>query len=300
MIQRLKITFFVAFLLLDLVLVGLLVQHLRANSVDASDEPASSLSTSATPEAKVTGAVGLVIDGKSGVIARSMRGSCSGTGQPKLELSVDDGKTFEEIALPLLEEPDPTQPASAIKAVRMILDVTVRSADRMVVVAGDDKCDPRAYETDDGGETWKKKDEVSSWYVDAAGDGVVSTSGTTEPGCDVIALTRFSAASANVMCSGGRIRSSNDGGTTWVPQGIFEEVVQAATFVDQSQAYAVASRDNCARSFSSTDAGITWESGGCVGLYRVTALANDGSTLVATDGGDLRRSTDGGEKWKKP
>jgi hypothetical protein len=299
MSQRVKLALFVAFVVADLVLLGLLVQHQRATTRNVPDEPSPTATPSSTPEVKVTVDVGLAANGSFDTIARIMRGSCTGTGQPKLETSVDNGKTFEELALPLLEQPNPTEPTSAAKPVRTVLAVTVRSTEKLAIVAGDDKCDPHAYRTNDGGETWKRQDEISGWYVDAAGDGVVSPRGPSEPGCEIRALSSFSATSANVICAGGRVRNTFDGGVTWTPFGVLREL-HTATFTDPRQGYAIATGDTCVRSFTSADAGITWKPGGCVGLARVGAMIGDGSTMIVTDGVDVRVTTNGGEEWTKP
>lgn len=299
------VTALVAFLVIDAVLVVVLFQRTGDARVEVGADQPVAASTPAVPDAtdaatsdpEAAGPTSLeAID--DGLLARISRGRCAAESRPLVEISADQGATFDEIALPLLDETDST-------TIRSVLQLRASSVTNMTMVASDEQCEERQFSTTDGGASWTESDSLTppssarGWYVDASGTGVVSPVVGSEPGCDVVALGAVSDRNAKVACADGSIRGTDDNGTEWVLLGTLDGV-GAMNFTALSDGYAIAPSEDCeAAAFSTASTGLEWQAVGCV--------ADEGTVqgLVGTDGqlfalvdGDVLLSTDQGQTWE--
>ena len=304
MIAKLKIAALVLFAIADVALLVVLFQHTRdVRFHDPSQTTSTAGTATSTPSpvsAKPTGSRSLLM-APNGSLVRITRGSCTANGRPFLEYSSNLGKSFKEIGLPLLKNADATDPNSRAVTVKTILQVHIKSKSEFDVVASDEKCKAHGYSTTDSGNTWSKAKSITQWYINAAGDEVVSPTNTSQPGCDVVSLSPFSDRNAKVACDNGSIRGTDDDGHTWVVLGKLDGVV-SATFLDLRRGFAVGSSSDCkARAYVTIDAGLTWTPAGCVGKDAAQSLAGTSPeriTVLTSSG--MRVSTDNAVTWKAP
>lgn len=304
----LKVAGVIAFLAVDVVLIGVLFRHTNAGNAqtttDAGDSVSSSKGVAGTsPTTEPTKAAGEVtlVAAASGNLIKVTRGTCTSNGRPMLELSNDGGKLFKEVALPLLAKSDDTTPGSQAPTVSTILQIDAKSTTEYAAVATDDNCVAHGYVTDDGGASWRKIRSIKVWYLSATGDEVVSPEGASEPGCEVVSLSPFSDRNAKVACADGSIRGTDDNGKNWVTLGRLKGLT-AATFVDLRNGFAVAADDGCmARAYSTTNLGLDWKPAGCIDDKKsVSSIAGSAGKLEALVGTEISSSADGGATWKKP
>ncbi|MGJ9421477.1 hypothetical protein [Aeromicrobium sp. CF3.5] len=292
----------VVFLVIDAVLLVVLFQQMGDARVSQNgDQPvsASTPTASDTPDPEAAGPAALEqID--DGLLARISRGRCTGQSAPLLEVSADQGATFNEVALPLLDDTENL-------AIRSVLQVRASSATDLTLVGSNQQCEERQFSTDDGGASWTESDSLSppstarGWYVDASGTGVVSPTGGSDLGCDVVALGAVSDRNAKVACADGTIRGTDSNGDEWVLLGTLDGV-SAMTFTALSDGYAIAPSDDCeAAAFVTASTGLEWESVGCVADQgSVQGLVGTEGRLSALIDGDVLVSTDQGQTWDSP
>lgn len=295
---------FVIFLAIDVALFVAVRKHVEHDPVvsDAgtSAPQAPSTSPSSDVTASPTGRASLALS-SSGILAKVWRGQCVKDGRPRLEISSDLGKTFEEIALPLLDDVEATAgPGERADMVRTILMVQVESPDEITIVASNKECKAQRFDTTDHGESWTEADPGDVWYVDAAGTGVVSPEGASEPGCDVVALSPLSDRNAKVACSDGTILGTDDNGDEWVTLGELGDI-GGLTIPTLRDGFAVAPDDDCeSRAFVTTDAGGEWEPAGCIAKNgEGTSLVGGPRSLLALVGDEVHLSTDAGKSWSR-
>lgn len=299
MTQRWKLIAFVAFLLVDVLLVAYVFRQQSSEQSSGTATPATNDTDLAAPTSPPTGEMRAIAKGGNAVV-RWRIGSCDGKGRPLLEISVDGGKTFDERAVPVLDDADAADSASRAQPVRTLLAVDVESADKLRVVAGDAECKPVLYTTENGGNSWNRQVSLDAWYVDAARETAVSPNGSSKTGCEISSLSSFSDTEATMMCSGGLTLSTIDGGAVWTQTGTLNREVLAAMFVSRRTGFAIAKDSECARTFATEDGGASWLPAGCVDDIEVAALAGTASWLVAMDATTVRVSTDQGETWIDP
>lgn len=285
------------FLAVDAVLLVVLLQRTSDARVEAGGgQPiTTSTPTASDPEAAGPTALEQIDDG---LLARISRGRCADGAQPLLEISTDQGATFKELALPLLDSTDNT-------TVRSVLQVRAVSATELTLVGSDERCAERQFSTDDGGASWTESesltppDSARGWYVDASRTGVVSPTGASDPGCDVVALGAVSDRNAKVACADGSIRGTDDNGDEWVLLGMLDGV-DAMTFTAVSDGYAIAAREGCdAAVFATASTGLEWSAVGCVAdVGTVQGLVGTAAQLFAMVDGEVLASTDQGQTWQ--
>ena len=306
---RIAVVGFVLFLVADGLLFYAVRQHLDAAvgapPGDTAGTPSGTPSGAASsPGPESAGVQGLELS-TSGLLARVSRGRCTADSRPLIEISADQGATFDEIALPLLEAVDDTSLGGRTATVRTVLKVRAASVDQIAIIGSDEKCRARQFVTDDGGSSWRQSevknlpDSEEGWYVDAAGTGVVAPARATEPGCDVLALAPVSDRNAKVTCTDGSILGTDDSGDEWVRLGDLDQVA-GLTFATLRDGYAAAPGDDCeARAYETSDAGGRWEPLGCIAKdERASALVGSTGRLYGLVDGVVQISTDGGQKWE--
>ena len=298
--KSLQIAAIVLFVVVDLIAAAFAIRHV--NQQPASQGPALSVptatpsaivSTSADPKTEVP--TGLVVTGN--VMARFVRGSCDGPSTPSLELSIDQGANFKEIALPLAAKADANGDRSA--AVTSIRAVTLTTPTELSIVGTDAKCKNFSYATEDGGQDWKRTDAGGEWYVDGA--NVLTPRGPAVADCEVLSVWPISDRNARVGCKDGQIRGTDDAGDTWVGLGALDglSVVSFSTIRD---GFSIAKAEGCAsRVYATGTAGGNWDPLGCISDTK-TAVAIGGTAVLlgALVDGDVYVSTDQGESWDKP
>lgn len=290
----------VVFLAIDVVLLVLLLQKTSDARVETGIDESVATSTPAAPKSSDPEAAGPTaleaID--DGLLARISRGRCSAESSPLVEVSADQGATFDEVALPLLDEADNT-------TIRSVLQLRASSATNMTLVGSDEQCEERQFSTTDGGASWSESDSLTppssarGWYVDASGTGVVSPAGGSDPGCDVVALGAVSERNAKVACADGSIRGTDNNGDEWVLLGTLDGV-SALTFTALSDGYAIAPSDDCeAAAFTTASTGLQWRAVGCVSDEGVVeGLVGTEGQLFALVDGDVLVSIDQGQSWE--
>jgi len=302
--RNIAIVGLVLFLIADIALFVVLRQHLRDDRAVAAAEAAAepigpTPSTIATGGGTVAnGAVGLTFS-SSGLLAKVTRGQCTAYGRPKIELSVDEGKTFNEIALPLLKPVDNAIPGIKVVTVRTILQVRVDSPKKIQVIGSDKDCVSHRYDTADGGKSWRRSSKIKTWYVDASGTGVVSPAGASEPGCTVVALVPLSDRNAKVLCTTGLVRGTDDNGGSWVTLGSLGGVT-AGTFTGLREGLAATQDGTClSRAYRTADAGGTWEPRGCISHKNATSsIVGTKARMYGLVGSKVRVSTNAGKSWR--
>lgn len=296
MAHRLKIAGIVVFLLVDLLLVMYMINQTRDDRYGGAGADLEGLSTSGTPEeVEPTGAVSLIQG--DGPLIRVTAGSCTSPGRPLLETSTDQGKSFEEVAVPVLGDQDEVSPPT----VRTILTATSTSPDELTVVAGAEDCKPGQYSTTDGGLNWEKADKVELRYVNISRDEVETPDGARDPGCEVASLTLLGDGVGRVACVGGTIRATADGGQTWAVVGTLEGV-RAAVFSAPKFGFAVAPSGDCkSAALETIDGGLSWQEQGCIDKKaEFKTLTGGPGRLTTGDAEKVLTSSDRGATWAAP
>ncbi|MDR7085939.1 hypothetical protein J2X11_000778 [Aeromicrobium panaciterrae] len=296
--RRVAIAGLSALVIANIALFVVLQRNLLAAPVARGDLPTPSSSSSAPPT-EANGAVTLV-QSQRGYLARVTRGQCTADGRPRIDLSLDGGEKFSEVALPLLGSSEGSNPGDAPQTVRTILSFQADSPTEFTVVASDDECTSRGFKTDDGGRSWQRSKIADEWFVDAPGTGVVSPDGATEPGCAVISLAPLSDRNAKVLCDNDLVLGTDDNGQRWVTLGSLDGVT-AGLFGGLYDGYAIAPGGACtSRFYVTTDAGGVWTPGKCVSKAEVvTSLVGSTAQLYALVGDNVLTSVDLGKTWKR-
>ena len=287
-----RVTFVVALVVVDVVLIVWLVTWVGDHRHAAASAAETSTPTSISPAGSLvpTGAVSVVATG--GMVLRLTEGTCSGEGRPMLEVSADTGATFNEVAVPVLDADDGTR-----GPVRTLLAARATSPTEIHVVAGDLACTARGFVTTDGGRTWTEA-PYDDWFVDASRESVVGPDDAVEAGCTVRSLSVLSRQDLRVLCEDGTIRGTNDAGETWVVLGGLEDAT-AAALIAVFDGYGIASRPECASQVMRTDdAGASWTEVGCIDpAATVTNLTGPADALLAATETQTWSSSDGGLTW---
>lgn len=285
------------FVAVDLVLLTFALGRPQTSVAETRPTPGVASSSAPAELSKPNGSVTLIYT--SGALVRLTRGQCTANGRPKLEVSRDLGVTFREVALPLLNASISPELGAQVETVNAVLNVSIGSPTEMTLVASDSDCKENGYATDDGGASWKPGEVPAVWSVDAAGTGVISPSGSSEPGCDVVALSPLSERNAKVACTNGIIRGTDDSGGEWVTLGRLDGVT-GALFAGVRNGWAVAPDGDCrARAFSSANAGNSWTRLGCIAKDAgATSLVGTPTKLFVLIGEEIHLSTDGGKTWQ--
>jgi len=297
--KSLKITAIVLFVILDVVAAAFAIRHVNnrpASQGSSLAVPSESPSTTAATKTDPTqtDATGLVVTGN--VMARFARGSCDDPASASLELSIDQAKSFKEIALPLAEDSDANGDRAA--AVTAILGVRLNTPTELSIIGLDTDCKAHRYTTKDGGQEWKRDGSINGWVVDR--DKVASPIGEVDAECEVLSVWPISERNARVGCRDGQIRGTDDAGETWIGLG-FLDGLSAVSFSTIRDGFSVAKGDDCAsRAYSTGSAGGNWDPLGCIDKSKsAVALGGADVLLGALVDGDVYVSTDQGRNWDR-
>jgi hypothetical protein len=287
--RKLAVAVFTLFVLTDIILVTAAL-----TGKESAPAPAGFNSPTATPSAAATSAAAKASGpaslnlGTDGLLARLIAGRCAADTAPRLDVSSDGAKTFDEIALPSMAG-DP---------VRTLLGARLDSDSDFTIVAGDRECRAKAFRTKDRGMSWKEVVRPDLWYLDASGTGVSSPTTSSEPGCEGLSVSPFSERNAKVLCANGLIRGTDNSGDDWITLGQLGDAT-AGTFWDLRQGLAVAPDKDCrSRAFETGDAGLRWSAAGCVAKRAdVSSVVGSPTLLYALAGSRVLTSIDGGDTW---
>jgi len=231
-----------------------------------------------------------LIRSESFSLFRVHRSDCSGETVPKVEMSTNAGEQFREVGLPVDEDLE--------LAIRSVLAVDGTDADNLTLLGADADCKKKGYESDDGGESWRRADVEFDWYIAPDDKTVTSPDRTSSPGCAPISLDPIDESNAKVVCKSGSLVGTSDGGTTWAEVGKLSDM-RSASFVGLRTGVAIAGTKDCkSQAFISEDSGASWSSVACIDeKAEAQSLAGGAKQLFATDGSRTWISEDLGDKW---
>ncbi len=232
------------------------------------------------------------------VAYRGGTGTC--LGGAALERTTNGGKSWRPLEVPA----------------EAILDLRTTGTDSLEVVGADERCRVRIWASADQGETWSEPTSASGIFVrlpDTTRD-IATPSGVAKNPCpdrDVapLAVEEVSETEGAVLCSGGEVITTADGGLTWEPR---RPVVgaQAMAFEGGNLGWVLVRDGGRCPSYEAQvtqDGGVSWNLGGCLGD---TPIDDDRvlpalSFATPTDGwadlaGQSWLTPDGGQRWQLP
>ncbi len=225
-LRRLATPGLIAFVVLDIVLVGLALRSTStpppatgavATTSSASDtgspSPTPSASATGSPTASATRPAApeplttLIVGLSKAVAWRAEVGSCA-KGGSSLAVTTDGGSTW----------------ASAGAPFPRIVRVRPDSSQSAFAVGGDSGCHAVFASTSNQGDGWSSGGPLDrAWYRDPAKPAVVHAPGpATSTPCgrrDVLDLAVISYSGARALCDGGLVVSTSDTGATWSDAG---------------------------------------------------------------------------------
>lgn len=263
--------------------VGAGVVEEITDSAEAADgtDPTPTESVPAGDDAATAYDAALVADE---VVTRAAVRSCEDADGPAVvEVSRDGGASFDAVEVPL----------AAVRRVQ------VESADDLVAVGTNGRCEPVARVSGDGGETWEPAPlESAGWSL--VGDGqLVSPAGELgDIGCAPAAVSGVTDEDAVVLCDDGGVLRTENGGGFWGRQTTLPFAGDVA-FVSASVGYVLVSRGGCdVLVRETTDGGATWRDTQCISAEPPAAVAADGDVLVVLTADGAYRSGDRGDNWE--
>ena len=232
----------------------------------------------------------------NGLIIRSWRGSCSEPGRTRLQISPNGGRSFDEIALPILDK------GSKAPGVRALLSIEAPTRENITIVGADRNCATATYQTANGGTTWTQLDRPVGWYVSAASREVGFDDEVSVPGCTVQRVAPVNDQNAKVLCDDGSIRGTNDTGAQWDVLGRLNGGIDISFTTLRDGLGLTAAPDCAAQLVTTANAGNEWDDVSCVvkkSPGRAESMIARGSLVVVQVAGEIYRSTDAGETWVK-
>ncbi|MFI5429479.1 WD40/YVTN/BNR-like repeat-containing protein [Aeromicrobium sp. UC242_57] len=220
-----------------------------------------------------------------GALVLGPRTACTSTAErAPITTSLDGGAKVTQVATGLVT----------------VLGARAVSASDLRIVGLDSDCTVREARSSDGGAKWTASAAVSLWYADPKDEQrVVSPTGSGDVGCEVVSVSQITAESARVGCADGSIKGTGDSGTTWTQRGRLDNL-RVATFLTPTAGYALARYNGCAaNAFTTKDAGVTWQPGGCITGEPAQGIAASANGLAAVVNDGLYVSSNGAD-WKQP
>jgi photosystem II stability/assembly factor-like uncharacterized protein len=296
---RATILLLVLFMLLDIGLVTLAVQHTRpeptretpvAASTDAP-RPAPSPENSSTPAADATAsspapgeAPSYVDISAAGVALQGTRGSCSDRKRPVITVSATDSAPQQRRVVGLRE----------LYRTQVDEDGTMR----LVGLAGG--CTPAVWTSLDDGHSWTRASAVDAWYLTPDRGELVGPAGASDVPCTPRDVSTVGVSGAiRVLCDDGRVLGTSDAGSTWIDLGRLDGAV-SIRFTSPSAGFGLAVQDDCpAAVLQTTDGGSSWERTRCSRAGEPVAVGANGDFVAAQIGRTLPVSDDGGVTWSR-
>lgn len=305
--RRWAIAGIIAFVIVDLVLVGWAMSSVHATQSGEKTLPSPSAAhtttprptprATTTPQAAVPNAVAptRVLAALDDTVAwRATTGACPAT-PATLEHTSDGGATWKPS--------DAAGPTGASSVLR----ITVASSTEAAAITLDKtNCAPQYIRTYVSGDNWATySDQLGgSWYLEPATPTAVHAPNgdVTAPCGAMVGLAAKDASNAAVLCADHTVYRTTNAGTSWgKPLAVTGAVALTAT----TNGYATAATDisGCAgvtvSNFDGATGGAT--STGCFATATpqpgTVAMASGGSTMWLWAGDALVRSSDGGSTW---
>lgn len=288
-----------ALVVLNVVLIGLLVLR-PAPAVDEEERTVGSPTPEATeaPPAKQeveplsppdgSASAGrterLVVNADATTAWRATVGQCGSPGT--LERTVDGGQTWEPL-------PSDLGPVSRLR---------VLGPQSLVMIGGAEECTPTYLRSSDAGSSWTPAGEylAGSWYLDPADPGTLAgPRGAAPAPCAAMDLAALDTSDAAVLCAGGTLTLTVDGGASWaeVPAPV------TATAIGTTDAgYVLAGShgacgDAVAGARTGPDGTAQGEPTCAVAGTGPLAVAGTAGALWLWAGDQVAVSTDGGQSW---
>ena len=294
------------FVIVDVILIAGAMRHvnstppstdLPAAAATADPAPTATAPTTPAPAGTTEAPTQLAYDfqaseavalssANDGTIVFGTRGRCADP-EASVQISTNGGADF----------------ASEKTGLTTTLAVKTTGAKSITVVGTNANCDVQQVTSTNGGSSWSTSGDIDLWYPAADNSStVVTTDGSTEPdaSCVVTSVSQVTAASGRVSCADGTFRGSGDNGKTWVQLGRLDNA-RVSTFLTPTTGFALARFSGCAANeFTTTDGGVTWTPGGCIGGDPAQAIAATSNGLTAVVAGEAYASTDNGTTWMQP
>lgn len=298
-LRPLGVALLVLLTIVDVVLIRLALEHVdRPMSPDRNitesspsartPEPSPSIPptspSASNPTALPDGPVLLAV-GSDGTVLRAAVGDCSAGDEAQVGVARPQSPTWR--ALPVA--PDLAE----------VLAVRANAREDLVVVGADEECRISGYGGAAGRRIWAPRPAQEEWYLDVTQDPEVvhAPGGPVEVPCVPVALSTLDA--VRVLCDGGALLGTGDGGETWAALGRVDDA-SAMAFQGPSRGIALAEREDCPVTVLVTEnGGAGWEATTCLEGEAGRAVALRGETAVALVDDVLWRSADGGETWER-
>jgi len=290
----------------DLLLITLAVRHVesgpreQASSQRAATPSPGGATSSDVPTAEPLGGdpsttsdalpapVDYVAIGPDSSLLRASRGDCAKSTTPTVEVSIDNGKTFDGGKVPDLGE---------------VLDARAISGKQLMLIGLDPKCAVGRYTSDDGGKSWNRRAGAGgTWHLSADRTAltVATPQGPRGTPCLVRAVSTMDDSVVRLLCDDGTILGTDDVGQTWVSLGKLAGAVDIR-FTSPADGVALAKQPGCAAAvMQSFDGGSAWKQLTCLPGKRPRAIDSQGSIVAAQVGKQHYVSTDGGSTWPGP
>lgn len=289
MSSNIKLLSVAAFAIVDIVLLAWLFTRDPPPATDGEKSAGETGQVKARPpvDESVT-----LTSGESFTLLRFHPSDCSGETIPKLEISTDAAETFREVGLPIDEDREP--------AIRSVLAVGAESPDELTLLGTSSDCKKRGFESNDGGESWKRADVSFDWYIAPNGKSVTSPDRTSSPDCEPISLDFTDDVNAKIVCKSGSLKGTSNAGATWTAIGNLSNM-RSAAFVGLRTGVAIAGTKDCkSRAYRSEDGGVSWDAVDCIDeKAEAQVLIGGAKKMYAADGSRTWISEDLGDKWSE-
>ena len=287
----------VALTILDVVLIRLAFDHVdrptptavdpfpRAVAGPGEPEPSAAPEPSDPAAPSVPRGPLLLALAPDGTVLRAATGDCADGIDPQVAVAQPGSSTFRVL------------PVAADLAA--VLTVRADGRDDLAMVGAGAGCEVSAYEGSAGRRTWEAGPARDEWYLDVTQDpaAVHAPGGPVDIPCTPVALSTLD--SVRVLCDGGAIVGTGDGGETWAALGRLRDAT-AMAFQGPGRGLALAVADDCpVAALLTENGGAAWETVSCLDGESGRAVALRGDAAVAVVDVALWRSADGGETWDR-
>ena len=198
-----------------------------------------------------------------------------------------------------------------------VSDLDAKTSVVVTVVGGDENCQLGSWTTLTAGREWNATGSTAGLWIRRLDTTRtlqtpigIGPSPCPDPSLPVREIEGLDGLYGFLLCQNGAVYGSADGGATWAKQSVVKGAVALSWETTTEGSLLQQSGDACPglQLLRSTDNGIDWQPGGCVGsaaaaVDRTTAPSLDfvdATVGMAFVGGPTFITTDGGESWREP